>query len=606
MFKTESKRQMHIQKSTHGMIYMNGHKKILAIIALAGLLIMAAPGALFTVQGDEGGSDGDIKIYGEAGGSGEKPWNMISGLVLEEAGTKSDEPFNVTVCEGVKWNAGESKYTPWGYIYGDLEDIVWTDDPEPSFTISQSDFDAHKEDAVNLTVYILGEYWREGPGEDELRQAYKDVKVQRPNHAPKAVAMITNSDENDNGMWDNWTTISNNDHGEVVYYIDSEGLSIKFYLNASASTDEDGDDITDVRWDLDGDGQFGAESSERKMNTTRYLGEGDHTLGLIVGDGNKYSEPVLDIKIVVRQPIRYPDLTIQNVDVTNTNLHTEIKKGDLCKVMAHVKNLGDNETSTEPFDVYFEYWFRDTSPDEPFWEELGVVTISETISVNGLKLVETPWDTGIGKFFPGVYSFRATVDYNDDMKELREQNNVFPAEGEEMSAENITLEEDDEPGDPDISIVEVTQSKTDAWVNEPVWINITLKNEGTGDARFVDIYYYVDNSYQHYRTIDNLPDDGSEVTTAFVFSGDVNNTSGFKIKLEVRDDGVVVETSDTLTVYVEGDPGGTGGTGTNDPPEDEEGGLNENVPIIIVAVVVIGGLGGAGFFFMRKKDEDVW
>lgn len=587
---------------------MNAHRNFLMVVAVTSLLIMAIPAfPLEIVAGEEsGGTDTQIKIYGEAGGGGDFTWKTIHGMVLEESGDKSDEPFNVTICEGVKYVEG--KYQTTGYVYGELNEIIWYDDPEPEFTISDEDFDNHKEDdGLNLTVSILGEYWREEPGYSELRQAYKEVQITRPNNAPKAVAMIANADPDGNGQWDNWTTIKNNDHGEVVYYIDSEGLSVQFYLNASASTDEDGDNITDIRWDFIPYGSFGEESRERKMNTTVFLGEGDHTLGLIVGDGDKYSA-VLDIKIIIKQPIRYPDLTVTEIQVENKNAAEDIYKGDRCAILAHVKNIGDNDTDSDTsFDVYFEYWYRDTSPDTPVWEELGSIRITETLGVNQLKLVDILWDTGIADFVQGVYSFRATADYNDEMKELREQNNMFPPEGEDKSAENITLLEEIDGGDPDISIVKVEQSLTDAAVNELVWINITLKNTGTGDARYVDIYYYVDNALQYYKTIDNLPADGTEVTEDFVFSGDTNNTSpGFRIKLEVRDDGSVIDTTDTLTVRVTG-----GGPKPPPPPPPNGGGedgsgLNENIPIVILAVVIVAGLGGAGFFFMKKKDEDVW
>lgn len=589
---------------------MNAHLKTLGVaIVFASLLLTGfALTPIFAKGEDTGGTDDKIWIDGNAGGSGETIWREVHGFVIVDNDVKRDEEFNVTICENVKYDSEKREYYAAGHIFGELHGIVWTDDPEPSIIISQEDFDTYKEDAVNLTVYVFGEYINtDGPTGDELRQAYKEILVQRPNHAPKAKAMITSSDVDDNGIWDNWTVIENNEHGDVIYYIDSEGISVKFFLNASISTDQDGDNITEVRWDLDGDGvDFGHESRERDMNTTVYLGEGDHILGLIVGDGNKNSQ-VLDIRITVRQPIRYPDLTIQDITVVNKNGLDEINPGDRCAVRAQVKNIGDAVTNdSEPFDVLFEYWYRDTSPDEPIWIELGRETAAETISVSNFIFVEYPWDIS-EDFTPGIYSFRATADVDDDVKELREQNNVFPPDGEEMNAENVTVEQGEAQGNPTISIVGVTQSHTEAHVNELVSMNVTLKNTGDGDARYVDIYYYVDNSFQYYLTIDNLPMDGSEVSTEFFFSGDTNNTSpGFRIKFEVRDDGQVKETSDPITIRVSGGTGG--GVIPDDPetPSDDGSGIDENLPLIIVAVVVIGGLGGAGFFFMRKKDEDVW
>jgi len=593
------------------MINMKGHTNILLSIAITSLLLMSLSGMIFHVQAvnDSGGTDDDIEVDGDSGGGFE--WNELHGFVMIEDGIKVNEKFNITLCTMVKWkNDGEDgpNYYASGYNFTQLNGIYWDDDPEPSHIIPREELDAHKsddDDAVNTTVYILGKYIRTGGAQgDEVRKAYKKIQVQRPNNAPKPVAMITNSDENDKGMWDNWTTIESNEHDEIVYYIDAEGIYVKFYLNASESWDKDGDNITDVRWDLDENGEFGDISGETKMNTTVYLGEGDHLLGLIVGDGNKYSEPPLDIRIVIKQPIRYPDLMIQDMQIVNKNGMEDIMKGDRCAVIAEVKNMGDLEIEQD-FDVNFEYWFRDTSPDRPDWIPLGTMAVTETINVNGLKLCEVPWDTGFSEFVPGTYSFRAYADYGELITELRELNNVFPREGDEMDAQNITLMEDVELGEASISIVDVELSKTEAWVNEIVWVNITLKNDGDGDARYVDIHYFMDNTYLYYKTVDNLQKDGGEWTESFVFSGDSNGS--FRVKFEVKDDGQTVATSNQYSILVEGiyNPNGGGENGDGGGSVEDDGG-NEMLPLIIVAVVIVAGLGGAGFFFMKKKDEDVW
>ena len=65
---------------------------------------------------------------------------------------------------------------------------------------------------------------------------------------------------------------------------------------------------------------------------------------------------------------------------------------------------------------------------------------------------------------------RAIADFNEEMKELREHNNYFPLEGEDETAENITLLENGGGGEADIVLVEAVLSKTEARVNEIVWV----------------------------------------------------------------------------------------------------------------------------------------
>jgi len=488
-------------------------------------------------------------LYSQAESSQQEPGNEVHGFVITENEEPVEDMFNITLCQEVKWrNEVEDGWNwyPSGHIFGKLHGIYRDDDPEPAITISQQDFDEYREDTVNLSIYILGKYMRDDPhGEDEPRKAYKKIIVQRPNNAPNAVATITECDENEKPNWDNWTTIDSNDRDEVVYYIDDEGVSVKFYLNASESWDEDGDNVTEWMWDLDEDGRFGMESRERKMNTTVYLGEGDHTLSLMVGDGIEFSDP-LYIHILIRQPVRRPDLMIQDIQVVNRNGEADIKKDDRCIVRPLVKNIGDDKTN-DPFDVFFEYWPRDEYPD-PNWLELGSVSCTQDVEVNQLKLIEIDWDTGFADFLPGNYSFRVTADYDEEIWELREMNNVFPSSDKEKSAE-IILVQDNEGGDevPDLSIQNVEVSKSEVLINEVVFINITLLNEGDGIAKYVDIYYYIDNMFWYYRTIDLIETD-SLSTVSFVFAGDTDNS--FKLKFEVKDNGAVVETSNVYTIKV--------------------------------------------------------
>jgi len=139
-------------------------------------------------QGDSGGTDSNIQVDGYAGGSGEFSWNDIHAFVIWEDDSKIDDKFNVTICERVVWDSGESKYRPAGHIFGQLSDIIWYDDPEPRFKLSKEEFIEYKNDK-NLTVYILGEYLR---NDVEERQAYQDIVITIPGPTAEIISASPN------------------------------------------------------------------------------------------------------------------------------------------------------------------------------------------------------------------------------------------------------------------------------------------------------------------------------------------------------------------------------------------------------------------------------
>lgn len=449
------------------------------------------------IEPADGGTDGNITALGEQG-AGKEEWNILHHFVILESGAKMDDAFNVTVCENISYDEINETFHSEGHIFGKLTDIRWDDEPLPEIEISDQDFDLYKDDWLTLTVYVLEEYYRtttnesEEEGEQDLRQAYKEIIVYRWNEPPVAVAMVTDTDTDGNGKWNNWTTVDSNEYDEIVYYL-NEGQDHRIlFLNASGSTDPNGDIIKEVRWDVEF-GEVGCIQHQSTMNTTVNLSEGDHVITLVVGDGDMISEP-LEIRIIVRQKIRLPDLMVQDLQVINKNGMDNIIRGDRAAVMAQVKNIGDNYSSEE-FDVYFEYWYKDDSPSYPVWNELGIIKVSERIDVNGFKLVEAAWETGGDEFRPGEYSFRAIADWNEEINELREINNVYPSDLDENSAEVILLEEGCACGDPELII------------------------------------------------------EGMSETLTFPFSGDSNGI--FSLKFEVRDDGIVVSTSDPIKILID-------------------------------------------------------
>lgn len=574
-------------------------KKTFVAVGMIGCAIMALMLVMFgtpQASGESGGTDGEIETFGEPGGGGDIPWNEVHGFVITEDGTKVEDPFNVTLCENVKEDKDNGGYKPSGYIFGELNEIQWADDnPEPSLLIKEEDFDEYKEDEWTMECYVFAEYVREAdsPGEeDEVRQAYKDVTVTRPNHAPSPVIMITNSDEYDNGDWSNWSLVDVTGT-ELIYYINSEGIDVKFHLNASESADEDGDNITEFRWDLDEDGTFGGESRERKMNTTLFLGEGDHTIALIVGDGDKYSEP-LDLIVTIRQPIRYPDLELSNLNVVNKNGLDDIIQGDGCNLYAIVKNTGE-EDQVDPFDILYEYWFMDESA-EPYWREITTITYERGINVNELKIIEAFLDTGDSRYVPGTYGFRSTIDPANTIDELRELNNQF-------EILNITILEDCTGcgGDTEFEFISVTTDMTRLLVNELATITVTIKNIGEYQAKYVDIQYIVDGSDVVLSYIDFID---PEEESSLMFSLSPNTAKIYEITFEIIDNGIVRGTSEPI--YIEGYT-----NSTPPPPPPPPNGTNESgIPIELIIggalLVIVPVTVGTIFWTNKRKEDDVW
>lgn len=574
---------------------MTGKSQILFALIITG--VMLVPGAAVIASGQSDGTRGDdsggeAKVYADAGGNFN--WNVVNGFVMEkQSGGKYNGTFNVTVAEGEKHDRAT------GHRFGTLHDIYWYDSPDnngrpiPRITCSKEDLEAYgnPDGKGNYTVYVF-EWYNDtsNPGQPVNRSGWVKVVIVKPNHPPVPVAWIVDCNENGDGNWSGWKNASVEQ--DLTYYVGSDSVSVKFYFNASKSWDPDGDNITDYRWDLDENSKFGEYAAERRMNTSANYGVGDHTIGLMVADGMKWSK-VLDIHITIRTPEKYPDLTIIKITVENMEAgKSRLEKGDRAKVIAYVKNIGDNSTQHN-FDVSFDYRFVDTDED---YQPLGTTTVTDVLTPNRIVGVEIPWDTGDQNIIPGNYTFRAFADANDEIKELREQNNEFESGEVELykSSEN--------GGTPVISIADINLSNTKAKVNDVVYINVTLQNTGDGDARYVDIHYYLDGVEQTYMTIDRLPA-GGEKTVTFVFNGDTDGT--FHLKFTVKDDGSVVATSDTYTivVYKETPP---------QPPkppvpkDNNTSSMGNYLPYIIIGTVIAAGAGGGAFFLMKKKEGNVW
>ena len=358
------------------------------------------------VKEECGGSDNDIEVYGMADGGGEFAWNDIRGFVISEDGLKIKEEFNVTVCKDISWEDGD--WRPSGFIFGELHGIHWDEQPAPRITISEEDFENYKQDEKNLTVYIYGEYEHPTLGH---RCAYEQILVQKPNHAPIAVAWVAEVG--------NWTWVDLSESSKPTLMKDPNNELFKLCFNASESWDPDGDNISSYAWDLDGDDRFGQFHDEKKMNGSAYYDAGTYHLGLMVGDGNKHSH-ILDFTIYVIHPIRKPDLTPMNISCENQDPGKQnYDVGDAIIISSLVKNIGNNVTKS-PFDVLFEY----SRDDGATYTYLANITVQDNVSPNEFRNLTWLWDTNLGELTPGNYSIRVTVDSNDDIREESEDNNT--------------------------------------------------------------------------------------------------------------------------------------------------------------------------------------
>lgn len=474
--------------------------------------------------GDSGGTDGDISMNGDAGGSGEYAWNATHGFVLIDDGEKVDEEFNVTACEAIKGDPGEE--TPDGHIFGELHGIVWTDSPEPEIQISDEDFQTYKDEDGTLTVYVYGEYYHGLNGE---RYAYKTILVKEPNHKPNAVGWISVV-----GEW-KWYNLSEEEN--LTFTTEQDESTIEFCFNGSESWDPDGDEITAWNWDLNKDAQCGNKPGERSMNTTWTYGKGSHDLAIMVSDGDKASQ-FTAFTITVKEPERKPDLTITNISVANVNGLDYIEKNDTIDVILVLKNIGTNFTD-EVFHILYEFYEVDDRGD-PIEFKVRILG-GDIHEVNGYRTIDFKFYTETEDFIPTTYSLRLTLDINGEIDELNETNN----QGE---FHNITLLPPPPPGDPIISIIETTISNFEPWINEYIWINLTIANTGNKHARYIDIYFYVNDEFQYYITIDFLEHDIGNKTVTIAFSGD--SSGEFALRFAAHDDGLERDTTENYSIYV--------------------------------------------------------
>ena len=240
-----------------------------------------------------------------------------------------------------------------------------------------------------------------------------------------------------------------------------------------------------------------------------------------------------------------PDLAITGIVLGNANGDEMIVKGDRGIIHVYVTNLGEDLVG-DRFDILVEYWYHANEYREE-WYFLKVVSEERTFGVQRIESSTIVWETGINDYKPGTYTFRARLLLDPSTPDGNETNNVFPVNFSDYEETTVTLQEPDFRGTPEIRIINITATLQYARVNELVFINVTIRNSGDADARYVDIYYYINHEFMYFQTIERLGAGNDTATMNFMFWPDARGS--YDIHFEVRDDGRMVHYSEAITIY---------------------------------------------------------
>ena len=476
------------------------------------LLIMIMPISI----GESGGTEG-TEMHASSGGS--FPWNAIHMIAIEEDHIKVEDEFNVTICENVKHK--DDTWTPAGHIFGELQGIRWDDEPEPTITISIDDFENYKESRWNLTFYVFGEYTN---ASNATRYAFRELTIIYPNNPPVAVVWFS-----EEGNW-SWTNLSEKDDVTVLL---EDTWNCTLWFNASHSWDPNGDSVTEWEWNIESHGGFGCGLKTGNNESWSFDAGRSYFFSVQAVDERGARSDSLNFTIRIRRAEPRPDLTVGEINYENKNNNkANYEVGDIIIVQPKIKNEGANDT-TIAFNVLIEY----STDNGASYQELTRMGINDSISSGNFKLLTYNWDTG--RFAIGQYKIRVTADFENSVNETMEDNNL-------NSTNSISLEHGGHVH-PNLAFDGVWAERTQIFPNYEINITISVRNIGDGDARYVDIHYFLDGEHQYFRTIDSILA-GYNETIHFTFSSD--SKGSFNVQFSAHDDGREVAQSQTLTIDV--------------------------------------------------------
>ncbi len=494
---------------------------IIIIVSIVALLMILVP----IINCEKGGSDDQIEIFGDAGGS--HSWNEIHGFVIAEDGNHSEEEFNVTLCENLSYQ--DDTWVPGGHIFGELHGIYWNEDPEPSITISLEDFEEFADDNDTLTIYLYGEYTHPSEGD---RYAYKEITMEKPNTPPIPVAWFAVE-----GIW-SWHNLSEESDVTVIIEEGIEGDEVTLWFNASRSWDPDGDNVTGWRWRFSDEFGECRCSVENVENISRIfsLGRSDD-LALRVEDERGEASEALDFIIRVRSRELKPDISVGEIEYENYNHNkANYEVGDSIIIQPKIQNVGENDT-VDPFKVLIEY----STDGGQSYTELVQREITHPIPSSNFELLTYYWDTN--GFAEGKYIIRVKADIENSIDEEHEDNN-------ENRTNLITLD-----GRalccPILELGSVVVEKNETFTGEVAPITIAIRNVGDSDALYVDVYVLINGENLDLITFTTIFR-STNVSANFNFSSDFEGV--FDVTFLVMDDGHQVGGSQSVSMQVVKNP----------------------------------------------------
>jgi len=369
------------------------------------------------------------------------------------------------------------------------------------------------------------------------------------------------------------------------------------YFTGRESTDDDAGDELTYYWDIDGDDKFetngtGDDLDERGKNYVyNYTEAKTYNLKFKVADGTTESS-ALEFKVTVEETEEKPELHPLEIIVEDEdgNAATEFEKGDAIEIKVDVENKDDSGygAGTDAA-VGVKFYYAKGSESYNTWYELETTDTGSKLNDNDKKTIFYSWDTT--DVAVGSYKIKAVVDEDNAVNEWDEDNN------EEIFDAIIDVEEPAQEGSPIVSFTGdiIFEYTGDLKENTEVTIDVTIQNNGDGEAQSVQVIFFIDGTEKTRSPGFNIgvgeSKKLSEFTQAFSWSPSTQGSYDIKLKYTYyhggsEDSGEI--SADDVEVAPATTNGGTNGNGNGgeEDHEDDEGGFMPGFGIMTAVVAV--------------------